>query len=848
MSKIKLAASGVIGLSALSLVQADIIDDTAKELKEKGFDVKIIENKVRVNSHEELERNKKNEEVNRQDEAKRALNKAGKFEQTVRSVGHVKESDKFAGDAAKRRNEEIKAENARLLKNWEEAVARVRETNKRLNAKYEKDKSYVEGINASLKEDYDKLVELSNKDNGSSSSDIAEQIKKIKETNARIEKENAERRAQVNAENARRSKVNEESAKVVNTYKADLEKYKSEKARIEKENSAIRLRNKEKEVNFNTAVTTSNADYEKALAKYNADKAKYDAEKAKYDAEKAKYDADSNKHNGDLTKYNADKAQYDKDKAQYDKDKAQYDKDYAEWLKNKDKPKTTVITSSNAEQVRNAVANNGGSNYTGELPSGGWNNRKPVVVGGDIYVSGNGVVRSQYDLADPNGAYSINAYSESGKLRDDNVIVGIDWNSGKRLRPYNGSTIVDGDMIQAEYESYGRTESLYDTASGGTTIIQSVKSGEWFLVPDAVKLKNGQRKGLWVKLTKHGDSLMYGGDWFAVWNANGAINYYNGANPIGQADADVVDVEYRVEDEGDYLWATSMIDLDGGQYLSVNYGGKIISSGGGISTDGVNAESNEELGFSFGINRGRPQALDGLASAPDGIFTYVTYGKSMGYTMANTKGGRSTAIANGDFGTNLNINIVTTTTKVVEGTNTPEPTPPKEPVEPTKPGEPTAPKAPIAPVKPETKPEVKKPEFEKEKPLPKEPVEPKVVKLDPLIPVDRPPMIPPTEGPRTPFEPEYNPLPMPKKPELKVEPVRPKETPEIPPVTPNSTGEGIKPVIELKRTIFEYLNTSSGIGSNVRKLGKASFGNSTQIRTLGGSKLSYGNSFKVDKL
>ena len=666
----------------------------------------------------------------------------------------------------------------------------------------------MEGINATLKEDYDKLVELSNKDKGSSSSDIAEQIKKIKETNIRITKENVERRAAVEAENARRKKVNEENAKVVNTYKADFEKYKVEKARIEKENEAIRLRNKEKEANFNSAVTTINADYEKALAKYNTDKAKYEAEKSKYEAEKAKYI----------------------------KDKAQYDKDYADWLKNKDKSKTTVIISSNAEQVRNAVANNGGSNYTGELPSGGWNNRKPVVIDGDIYVSGNGVVRSQYDLSDPDGAYSINAYSVSGKLRDDNVIVGIDWNSGKKLRPWKGSTIVDGDMIQAEYASHGRTESLYDTTSGGTTIIQSVKSGEWFLVPAAVKLKNGQRKGLWVKLTKSGDKLMYGSDWFTVWNANGAINYYNGANPIGQADADVVDVEYRVEDERDYLWTTSMIDLDGGQYLHVNYAGRIISSGGGISVDDQNAESNEDLGYTFGINRRRTQALDGLASAPDGVFTYVTYGKSMGYTMANTKGGHGTTIANGDFGTNLNINIVTTTTKVVEGTNIPEPTPPTEPVEPVKPVEPTRSIVPL------------KPEFDPEKPLPEEPVEPKVVKLDLLTPIDIPPVIPPTDKPTDPFRPEYNSLPMPKKPELKVVPLKPKEISEIPPVTSNFTGGGAKPIIELKRTIFEYLNTSSGVGSNVRKLGKVSFGNSTQIRTLGGDKLSYGNSFKVDKL
>lgn len=848
LTKIKLATSGVIGLSTLSLVQADVIDDVAKELKEKGIDVKIEEKKVQVYSHDELERKQKNEEENRKGEADRAKNVFAKYLQQNRQVDHVKENNAKNNVDINRANESIKAENERLFKNWEEEVARVRETNKKLTENYKEAKEDIERINEDLKKDYDRLVELSNKDKGSSSLDIAEQIKKIRETNARIEKENADRRVQVDKENARRKEVNANNAKLINNYKNDLAKYIAEKAKIEKENQEIRNRNAARQAEYEKNVIKVNSDYEKAVEKYNQDKAKYDAEKAKYDSEKAKYDADSNKYTTDLAKYNEDKAQYEKDKDRYIKDKENYDKDYAEWLKNKDKPKTTVITSSNAEQVRNAVVNNGGSDYAGELASGNWNNRRPVVVGGDIYVSGNGTVRSKYDLVDPNGAYSINAYSESGKLRDDNVIVGIDWKSGKRLRPYNGSTIVNGDMIQSEYESYGRRERLYDTSSGGITIVQSVKSGQWFLVPDAVKLKNGERKGLWVKLTKRGDKLMYGSDWFTVWNANGAINYYNGANPIGKTDADAVDVEYRVEDEKDYLWATSMIDLDGGQYLHVNYGGRIISSGGGISVDGQNAKSNEGLGYTFGINRRKVQGLDGLASAPDGIFTYVTYGKSMGYTMANTKGGNSTAIANGDFGTNLNINIVTTTTKVVEGTNIPEPIPPKEPVEPVKPDEPTLPKSPVAPVKPDTKPEVKKPEVEPEKSLPEKPIEPKVVNLDLLTPVDRPPIKPPFDKPGSPFKPVYNPLPMPKKPELKPDPVKPNPLKSIPNTPPTVTDGGMKPSIVLKRNIFEYLNTSTGIGSNVRKLGKASYGNSKQIRILSGNKLSFGNSLKVDKL
>lgn len=178
MTKIKLATSGVIGLSTLSLVQADVIDDVAKELKEKGIDVKIEEKKVQVYSHDELERKQKNEEENRKGEADRAKNVFVKYLQQNRQVDHVKENNAKNNVDINRANESIKAENERLFKNWEEELARVREVNNKLSEKYEKDKSYVEGINISLKEEYDKLVELSNKDKGSSSLDIAEQIKK----------------------------------------------------------------------------------------------------------------------------------------------------------------------------------------------------------------------------------------------------------------------------------------------------------------------------------------------------------------------------------------------------------------------------------------------------------------------------------------------------------------------------------------------------------------------------------------------------------------------------------------------------------------------------------------------
>lgn len=243
LSKIKLVTSGVIGLSTLSLVQADVIDDVTKELKEKGIDVKIEEKKVQVYSHDELERKQKNEEENRKGEVNRAKNVFEKYLQQNRQVDHVKENNAKNNVDINRANESIKAENERLFKNWEEEVARVRETNKKLKENYEEAKEDIERTNADLKKDYDRLVELSNKDKNSSSLDIAEQIKKIKEMNALIEKENADRRVQVDKENARRKEVNANNAKLVNNYKNDLAKYIVEKARIEKENQETRNRN-----------------------------------------------------------------------------------------------------------------------------------------------------------------------------------------------------------------------------------------------------------------------------------------------------------------------------------------------------------------------------------------------------------------------------------------------------------------------------------------------------------------------------------------------------------------------------------------------------------------------------
>ena len=493
--------------------------------------------------------------------------------------------------------------------------------------------------------------------------------------------------------------------------------YEKALASIKKTNEKIKGENEAKIQEYNKEVAKIEAENNKRKAEYEKESARVkalnEAAKAKYEAEKAEADATYNSklkaYENNLKFYNEKKAEYDEQLAEYNRNQGTNSEDGKKYQEK-------------VNAIKDIIAKHQGYDGTDELPSDTWKNRGAVTIANDIKVVSEGTITNKEDLS--NGKYTIHAYSESGKLTDANVVTDIRWESGKPV-PYNGSTIVQGNMVQKDYERYGFKNKVYDVNSGGTTEIWSVKSGEWFMIPNAVTLKNGEKKGLWVRLTKGGTKLRYGADWFTIWNANGALNYFDGIH--GDTDKrpkDKVTVDYRVEDEKEYFWAAAMIDLDGGQHTTFNSPDmKIVGQGGGVSVNGDTAKSNLELGYGFGKNKGKKgsgQALDGLNSAPDGVYTYVGYTKNLSYTIENYgPGAKTTAIANGDFGTKVNINIVTNPPRP---THENPPTPPEKPVEPKK-KEVTPAKYEALPTPPKV---LEKPEKPTEKELVKEPTPPKL--------------------------------------------------------------------------------------------------------------------------
>lgn len=520
---------------------------------------------------------------------------------------------------------------------------------------------------------------------------------------------------------------NQESSRILDTkgvYEQKVRTQEKAKASYEKALASIKKTNEKIKGENEALISEYNKEVAKVEAENNKRKAEYEKEsarvkalneaaKSKYEAEKAEADASyANKlkgYEGALSEYNTKKAEYDKKLAEFNKNQSTNLEDGKKYQEK-------------VNAIKDIIAKHQGYDGTDEVPTEQWKNRGAVTIANDIKVVSEGTISNKEDLS--NGKYTIHAYSESGKLTDANVVTDIRWESGKPV-PYNGSTIVQGNMVQKDYERYGFRNKIYDVTTGGTTEVWSVKSGEWFMIPNAVTLKNGEKKGLWVRLTKGGTKLRYGADWFTIWNSNGALNYLDGAHgDIDKRPQDKVTVDYRVEDEKEYFWAAAMIDLDGGQHTVFNSPDmKIVGQGGGVSVNGDTAKSNLELGYGFGKNKGKKgsgQALDGLNSAPDGVYTYVGFTKNLSYTIENYgPGAKTTAIANGDFGTKVNVNIVT---------NPPRPTHENPPTPPEKPSEPK--KKEVTPAKYEalpTPPKVlEKPEKPTEKELVKEPTPPKL--------------------------------------------------------------------------------------------------------------------------
>ena len=595
--------------------------------------------------------------------------------------------------------------------------------------------------------------------------DVKTEEHKIKvSTHDEYVKKIADEQVRRNQENSRILDTKGVYEQKVRTQEKAKASYEKALASIKKTNEKIKGENEALIQEYNKEVAKIEAENNKRKAEYEKEstrvKALNEAAKSKYETEKAEADAT---YNSKLKAYENNLKFYNEKKAEYDEKLAEYNRNQGTSSEDGKKYQEKV------NAIKDIIAKHQGYDGTDEVPTDNWKNRGAVTIANDIKVVSEGTIANKEDLS--NGKYTIHAYSESGKLTDANVVTDIRWESGKPV-PYNGSRIVQGNMVQKDYERYGFRNKVYDVNSGGTTEIWSVKSGEWFMIPNAVTLKNGEKKGLWVRLTKGGTKLRYGADWFTIWNANGALNYFDGIH--GDTDKrpkDKVTVDYRVEDEKEYFWAAAMIDLDGGQHTTFNSPDmKIVGQGGGVSVNGDAAKSNLELGYGFGKNKGKKgsgQALDGLNSAPDGVYTYVGFTKNLSYTIENYgPGAKTTAIANGDFGTKVNINIVT---------NPPRPTHENPPTPPEKPSEPK--KKEVTPAK-------------------------------------------------------YEALPTP--PKVLEKPNKPTEKELVKEPTPPKLGDITKPSVVVKKYVYEYEKTSSATSLKVREIeGKrSSSGNSLTIKHI----------------
>jgi len=124
--KTKLIATGIVGFSALGLASADEVDNTIKELKEKGYEVELIKDKVKVYSKEEFDKLTKVEQ-----------------ERIQKDVAKIKEFVK-ANELKEAENKKIVEENTKVLEKWTSDNEKIKEENKKALDTYNKEKERLE--------------------------------------------------------------------------------------------------------------------------------------------------------------------------------------------------------------------------------------------------------------------------------------------------------------------------------------------------------------------------------------------------------------------------------------------------------------------------------------------------------------------------------------------------------------------------------------------------------------------------------------------------------------------------------------------------------------------------------
>lgn len=544
-------------------------------------------------------------------------------------------------------------------------------------------------------------------------------------------------------------KRNEEAlAAVTDRNKKAQEEYAKAKAKYDKESASVSLTIEEN--------AKAKAEYEKALAEYTKAKAEYDSQVSSINSQNDEAQAYNKKvMEARGLPYTGD---YTKDKATVD----YYNGHLSEYA---------TISETNLQKWNEAVANTSPSvpNENGYTPSGSATMLTPVTLSNGVQVVGTGNLTK-----DGTGVIL------RGDIDESKVVNEVKWGDvdleGTGLR-----TFTPGD----NNDIWGNT---YDYKTGGATKFFIAKTLTWYRIPNLIKTMDGQSHDGYVLFQSDPSGLhsAYNGSEVAVWNADKAINAIDGGtvgsvNQKSDAIRTIISLDKPDNNDENVIWFNLMSDIDGGQYLDGDYG-KLLGLGGGMKSSTSEVASDEELGYSYGINRSG-NALNGLSSSPDGTALLVQNG-TYSTSLRNTAGGNSAAVARADFGAEGSISktIIKVTTptpisikEVVSNSITP-PTPPTPPVDKVVPN-----------LKEPTPPTTETFNAEKEKEVPPTPVEPTHV-----TPVHVSPKVitftPETYTPITPTEKPFVKVPETLHVKVSVHPVEVKQEPKITKDVVNTDG------------------------------------------------------------
>ena len=311
--KVKLVSS--LGLLSLgTITSADVLDTKVEELKKQGFGVKVEEIKQKVYSFEEFEKRKAEENKRIIDEVLRLDNKLKQVNQVGNINNETKKEIEKKNSDIDRENERRTSENARLMKDWMERVRDIKENNKLKEQENLEINAEINKRNEELKKDYEKELARIKKTHSELGADYENQKRDITNVKEKIKRENEERIRQVDQENARRTDFyNKEKARIAKEYEDAMNKYKADKSRIEAENAEILKNNKAAEEKFKADTEAYNRDVEENKRKKEeyvkaVEAAKVEDARKKEEYNKLKEDRDKleAQNSGDIAKINAE--------------------------------------------------------------------------------------------------------------------------------------------------------------------------------------------------------------------------------------------------------------------------------------------------------------------------------------------------------------------------------------------------------------------------------------------------------------------------------------------------------------------------------------------------------------